>query len=690
MRAAAFGVARAIASFWPGGRIAAFGAGKNRIGSIIVVNLNRQPKRWRRVLRELSRFKTFDGAPLVSITRRFAAVDARDGCAVAATADVDSIYRIGDQLYVQPDSRLSECFGADEPIRMTRQEVAIARSHIEVWKSIVGGGSQYVLILEDDVWFRSGAASAIDRCWNAAIRRFADDNGPHLLYLSYSDAGGTVDRADACDILFRPVRGLWFLSGYVLSQLGAAALLRAMPVVGPVDLWVNYRFAELRALAISSPVILQRNDCASDNSHSVLPYLARAGIVDASAGPSSPSRAAIGPIFAWTAESRRESLAMALSMLGLRVRAFDSDEKVAKADGLAQLFEVFDVVVDAPIAPGCISIAIGWPGSKFILEASADRRANVNLEEIPTARRLVLSGERSWEKLCAFLGLQRPPHAFPLGTSRRLRMFRDDRPKSADEIASLQREEWKMDESPWVLPPSSRWRLRAPSGRHFSIAGTTLIRETMSAPAPSFRVLVETFPGNQASFSREGVVHDNAGTRLAISKSGSGGRPYRSGALASRRSFKFGRFEVEIKAARGPGRVTGFFLYREAPRQEIDIELAGEDPHRMLVNVYFNPGDNGAALAYGYRGSPCSIALGFDATAEFHRYAIDWRPGRILWLVDDTVVHERMSWDPTPIPHLSMHLHANLWIPRSEDLAGRLDLDVGSREAVFRNLAVMA
>ncbi len=110
----------------------------------------------------------------------------------------------------------------------------------------------FVLVLEDDVWFRRGAAAAIDRGWRAALRRCRYQGGPRLLYLSYADAGGTAERADVCDALFRPVRGLWFLSAYVLSRDGATALLRAMPVVGPVDTWVNYRFEELGALALSS------------------------------------------------------------------------------------------------------------------------------------------------------------------------------------------------------------------------------------------------------------------------------------------------------------------------------------------------------------------------------------------------------------------------------------------------------
>ena len=188
----------------------------------------------------------------------------------------------------------------------------------------------------------------------------------------------------------------------------------------------------------------------------------------------------------------------------------------------------------------------------------------------------------------------------------------------------------------------------------------------------------------------EGLRHGTEGARLEIDAIESGVRPYRSGAFASVRSFGHGRFEAEIRAAPGSGLITGFFLHRAAPRQEIDIEFAGADPGRMLVNVYFNPGDDGTDMSFGYRGSPCRIDLGFDATADFHRYAIDWRPGRLTWLVDGKVVHQRVGWDPTPIPHLNMRLHANLWAPRSAELAGPVDESTLPASAVVRNVSVRA
>jgi GR25 family glycosyltransferase involved in LPS biosynthesis len=693
VRTLAFRAWRSLIVFVPGGRVRAFGGGTGHIGAIIVVNLDRQPGRWRRVTRELGRFRTCEGLPLTSITRRLAAVDAQDGRSVAATVDVDVVYRIGDHLYVQPDARLAECFAEDEPVRMTRQEVAVARSHVEAWKAVATGPDNYVLVLEDDVWFRPGASGAIERGWRAALCRCAVEGDPNLLYLSYAEAGGTAVREDACDVLFRPVRGLWFLSGYVLSREGAAALLRAMPVVGPVDLWMNYRFAELGALALSSPAIAQRQHEASDNAYSVLPYLARAGIVDAGQGVKSPDQSHAGPVLAWTRGAELESLAMALSLLGLRVRVFDGDEEPMDDQELKEVLKTFDAVVDAPLVPAALAAAAADEHSVILLEADAPTPAGLEPYSLPPSRSATLApGDPwggSWEVLCGVLGLFKPVEAFPAGASRAFRLFRDERPTArSGSAARLRGDSRLMDDSPWVLPPSSGWRPAQNASRSAPAAGPHIAEAAMTEASTSFPGLIETFPGNLASFAPEGLRHTDEGAQLVIDAIEGGLRPYRSGAFASVRSFRHGRFEAEIRAAPGSGLITGFFLHRDTPRQEIDIEFAGADPRRILANVYFNPGDDGTAMGFGYRGSPCRVDLGFDATADFHRYAIDWRPDRVAWLVDGRVVHERVGWDPTPIPHLSMRVHANLWAPRSLELAGRIDERTLPAAATFRNVSV--
>ncbi|WP_427197308.1 family 16 glycosylhydrolase [Pseudomonas aeruginosa] len=618
LRGIAFRLLRAIASIFPGGKISAFGTGEGLINSILIVNLDRQPRRWRRVVRELRRFRTADDVSLASIARRFAAVDARDGRAVAATADVDSTYRIGDQLYVQPDARLEECFPISEPIKMTRQEVAVARSHVEVWKTIACGADKYVLVLEDDVWFKRGAAAAISLGWRAAIQHCCAEGGPRLLYLSYADAGGTAERVDLCDSLFRPVRGLWFLSGYVLSREGAAALLRAMPVIGPVDMWINYRFGELGALALASPVILQRQDSGSDNSYSVLPYLARAGIIDAGSGPMAPKRTGAVSVLAWTTRGEHEGLAMALSMLGLRVRVFDGDEGAIQPQDLLELFEIFDALVDAPLTPAAVKAAIARNDIRFLMEAKTVLRSETWQGSLPPSRTAILSYDESdsrlWEPLCSLLSLTEPVQSFPVGTPRCLRMFRDGKADGAHRVAPSHPQQISvLDESPWVLPAKYGWQPRVPSNHPIPPVGELLVFSEMTTATSSFPALMETFPGNLVSFSQDALVHDKDGAHLIVSKVATATRQYRSGAFASKQLFGYGRFEAQIKAASGSGLITGFFLHRDAPRQEIDIELAGDDPRSMLVNVYFNPGDDGAAINFGYRGSPCRIDLGFDA-----------------------------------------------------------------------------
>lgn len=692
MRTLAFRTWRSLAVSVPGARIQAFGGRPDQIGAIMIVNLDRQPRRWRQVTRELSRFQTSEGLPLTSITRRLAAVDAQDSRAVAATVDVDPMYRIGDHLYVQPDDRLAECFAEDEPVRMTRQEVAVARSHVEIWKAVAKGTDDHVLVLEDDVWFAPGAATAIDRGWRAALRRCSAEGGPALLYLSYKDAGGTAVRDDPCEDLFRAVRGLWFLSGYVLSRKGATALLRAMPVVGPVDLWMNYQFLELGALALNSPAIVQRQDGTSDNAYSILPYLARAGIVDAERVAKPPDLTRTGPVLAWSGGEERESLAMALSMLGLRVRVFDGNEPPLHESELREVLQTFDALVDVPLAPAAL-VAVADQRTVFLLQDNSPTPAGIERELLPPQRRAILaphdSHSGSWDVLCEVLGLDRPAAAFPTGTPRALRVFRDDRPiRHVESAAQIQRGKPSMDDSPWVLPPSSRWQPVLNESRTTRRAGQPIAEARMTEESTSFPGIVETFPGNLASFARENLRYTSQGARLVIDTSEGGIRPYGSGAFASLRFFRYGRFEAEIRPAPGPGLISGFFLHRDSPRQEIDIEFAGADPHQMLANVYFNPGDEGTAMGFGYRGTPCRIDLGFDATEDFHLYAIDWQPDRVAWLVDDQVVHERVSWDPTPIPHLGMRLHANLWAPRSEELAGQIDERMLPASAHFRNVLV--
>ena len=84
------------------------------------------------------------------------------------------------------------------------------------------------------------------------------------------------------------------------------------------------------------------------------------------------------------------------------------------------------------------------------------------------------------------------------------------------------------------------------------------------------------------------------GASFSVKRESLGVRKYSAVALTSRSRYLYGKFEATIKASNISGVVTGIFLHRDSPRQEIDIEIAGSRTDRLLVNVFYNPGNEGA------------------------------------------------------------------------------------------------
>ena len=72
------------------------------------------------------------------------------------------------------------------------------------------------------------------------------------------------------------------------------------------------------------------------------------------------------------------------------------------------------------------------------------------------------------------------------------------------------------------------------------------------------------------------------------------------------------------------------------------------------------------------RGTPVLIDLGFDASEDFHHYAIEWDPNGMRCFVDRELVFARAE-APTPVPHLPMRFYLNTWPIDAEELAGRLN-----------------
>ena len=114
------------------------------------------------------------------------------------------------------------------------------------------------------------------------------------------------------------------------------------------------------------------------------------------------------------------------------------------------------------------------------------------------------------------------------------------------------------------------------------------------------------------------------------------------GELTGKEQFKYGRFEARMKMAAISGTVSSMFLnydnsYKlgEEPWNEIDIEILGKDQTKWQSNIITREAD---PAIKGTTTSETIHEYGFDATQEFHLYAIVWTPEYVAWEIDSVEV----------------------------------------------------
>ena len=145
-------------------------------------------------------------------------------------------------------------------------------------------------------------------------------------------------------------------------------------------------------------------------------------------------------------------------------------------------------------------------------------------------------------------------------------------------------------------------------------------------------------------------------------------KPFLGAELQRRGLFGYGRYEVVMRAAHGPGIVSSFFTYTGkyygTPHDEIDIEFTGKDTTKVELN-YFVGGNKFAGKKY---------RLGFDASKQPYLYAFEWREDSIVWYVGDKEVWRRTSAD-SPMPSHASLIMMNLWAggPGMQDWLGPMD-----------------
>ncbi|WP_165849249.1 family 16 glycosylhydrolase [Candidatus Cryosericum septentrionale] len=665
------------------------------IQRIYIISLDRKPDRWRQVSRELKRIRSRSGASLLSISRRFSAIDARYFDGKIDNSMLRPFFSLADQLRVEPNRLVkNDAYAKALRIEMTPQEIAVALSHIEVWKSVAASNVPYTLILEDDVYFQYGFARDMDVAWRSIIDHGSEGSAFDILFLSFQEVGiSSKTKKSQAGLVRKPDCGIWQASGYVLSLKGAQALLKMLPVYGPVDLWLNLQFEGLDVFLTRRPIIEQRVDVPSTNSYSIMPVLSQIGVYTHEKPLIATKHKLLGPIFAFgSPSSGLTGLAMALSILGYTCCS-DVTELPEQ--------EQYDLVTrrhgrrfNAYVNVGSLrnwsirDIVKLYPDARFIFTTLDVGRATMARQE----NVLFLSKEHQdkWAVLSRFLKCEYPASSYPTcdDIDRQVTIKRGDSNNRLTTYKQL-----RFDTSPWIIS-SNGWRGITIAKADGNVKSRTKIVAAWSGrnslDDPQWKLRDDTFPDNLSIFTPDNVEIDSQDvTQLTLREQTTAVRLFTSAAIVTQQKLLFGKFVATLKPTNARGLVTGMFLYRNSPRQEIDIEFLGKDTTKMLVNVFYNPGLEGTKLEYGYRGTPVLIDLGFDASKEFHQYEIEWHENILRWHVDGHVVYERVQWDPTPIPNLPMEFNVNIWYSRSKGLAGEIDQTKLPTHSKIKSIQIM-
>ena len=204
--------------------------------------------------------------------------------------------------------------------------------------------------------------------------------------------------------------------------------MESLPVIGPVDLWMNHRFADLDVYSTPASIISQRTDLQSDNRYSILPLLTQIGVQTDKTHFLLEQTKGRRPVFCVGFGRKAAAiLESALSLLGYRCC---NDRWGLHSGSIGWLIdENLPLLFDAYIRVASISKQLErvremYPTAAFILPSAAEEDGDVVSEEYSAVRAMLSDNEdhfitfdiresSGWRTLCKFLHCEKPSYPFP-------------------------------------------------------------------------------------------------------------------------------------------------------------------------------------------------------------------------------------------------------------------------------------
>lgn len=163
-------------------------------------------------------------------------------------------------------------------------------------------------------------------------------------------------------------------------------------------------------------------------------------------------------------------------------------------------------------------------------------------------------------------------------------------------------------------------------------------------------------------------------------------KPFLGAEVRSVDALTYGRVRARAKLAKGSAVVSSLVtIYTPWPADnwnELDIECLGKDPSQVQLNAMVYTGTLPAASTpVSPTQDPKHHPLGFDASADFHEYSLEWTPQAAHYSIDGVVVR---TWDARiERMNLPQNVLLTIWASSSASWAGPVDDTTRGASAVY-------
>jgi endo-1,3-1,4-beta-glycanase ExoK len=160
---------------------------------------------------------------------------------------------------------------------------------------------------------------------------------------------------------------------------------------------------------------------------------------------------------------------------------------------------------------------------------------------------------------------------------------------------------------------------------------------------------------------------------LLISQTLFAQKAYKGAEIYSNQSYKYGKYEMRMRMAKGSGILSTFFTYKNGSEtagtfwEEIDIEVFGKNnANTFQSNIITNNPKKYSEQVH----SP-----GFSLGDGYHTYVLEWTPTYVAWYLDGVLMRKTTGGQATELTN-TQSLRFNLWAANIVSWVGTFDTSV--------------